>query len=295
MPLSEDLLQAWSAPPGDTKAQAAYTQVKSALDSSCSLRSRTLDTYLQGSYRNATHIKEESDVDVIAELTSTFFFDEHYLSTSEKARFHAVYPQSGTYTYSEFKRDVGSALRSHFGDLAVTEGTKCFHVAPAPSRVAADILACLEHRTYITFPTYRDEESSYLPGIKFYDPKLGWVINWPKVHYVNGVTKNTSTSQRYKPLVRVSKNLRDLLFEAGAIAKGSAPSYYLESLIYNAPDRLFAPSLSATASSAFLYLDSIDISGLKCVNGLDPMFGGANTWSIDQASRYIDLAVHASR
>src|SRR5690349_19020615 len=98
MALEEELLSSWAAAPGDAKAQEAYRQVQVALNRSSALNSKQVDIYLQGSYRNRTHIRADSDVDVVAELQSTFFYDIDSLPFQEKSLFHSEYPSTATYT-----------------------------------------------------------------------------------------------------------------------------------------------------------------------------------------------------
>ena len=47
--------------------------------------------YLQGSYRNYTNIRGDSDVDIVAELRSSFSPDLSILSQPEQAAFNAYY------------------------------------------------------------------------------------------------------------------------------------------------------------------------------------------------------------
>jgi hypothetical protein len=139
MALTEDVLSSWAAPPGDAKAQEAYRQIQVALNNNTNIKTKTVDIYLQGSYRNRTHIRVDSDVDVVAELQSTFYFDIDSLPQQEKSLFHATYPSSSTYIFDNFKQDVGQALVDYFGAGNITEGNKCFKIKGNTQRSNADM------------------------------------------------------------------------------------------------------------------------------------------------------------
>jgi hypothetical protein len=51
--------------------------------------------------------------------------------------------------------------------------------------------------------------------------------------------KHQATGNKFKPLARIFKNVRSKLIDDSLIAKGSAPSYYVEGLIYNVPNEKF--------------------------------------------------------
>ena len=59
---AEELLSSWASPPGDAKAQEAYRQIQVALNNNAIIKTKTVDINLQGSYRNRTHIRADSDV-----------------------------------------------------------------------------------------------------------------------------------------------------------------------------------------------------------------------------------------
>ena len=97
-------------------------------------------------------------------------------------------------------------------------------------------------------------DQRFTEGIIFYALKENrWVINFPKLQYQNGVSKNSQprTDGRYKPTVRVFKNARTYLVDHGVIAEDLAPSHLLEALLYNVPDECFA------ATYQKIFLDAI--------------------------------------
>jgi hypothetical protein len=72
IPLSQ--LQVWSTQPDPSRSAETYASVRAALEGSVHLRPHSFEIYLQGSYANATNIRADSDVDVVAQLTSSFLW-----------------------------------------------------------------------------------------------------------------------------------------------------------------------------------------------------------------------------
>jgi hypothetical protein len=287
MALGEDLLSSWAAAPGDAKAQEAYKQVQEALNSHPVLASKSKDVYLQGSYRNRTHIRADSDVDVVAELQSTFYYDIDSLSIAEKSLFHATFLSPATYSFDNFKQDVGRALIAYFGENSVTEGNKCFNIRGNAKRSNVDVLACLEHRKYVQFST---NQQPYLPGVKFYTKnERNLVINWPKLHYKNGAAKNQMTNEMFKGLARIAKHIRRLLIEHKLITAELAPSYFLECLLYNIPNTCFAATYTASLNEGIRYLQNTPLTSFKCVNQQDFLFLSNNAWSEQSARAFIQF------
>lgn len=291
MTISESQLETWAAPPGDAKAVEAHRQIREALENDPVLSKKTVDIYLQGSYRNRTHIRADSDVDVVAELSSTFSYDVDQLVPAQKALFETVYPGAATYRFDDFKADVARALKHRFGEANVDDtGNKCLKVAGSSSRSPADVLACLEHRKYTSFTGYTEAEQPYIPGIRFYTRRERMrIINWPKVHYSFGAEKNDETDEKFKHLVRIFKHLRRLLVESDIIPETRAPSYFLECLLYNVPNSYFDTTYSGSLRGALGYLQTANLSTFSCVNRLDALFGGPSGWSVEDARLFIQL------
>ena len=77
-------------------------------------------------------------------------------------------------------------------------------------------------------------------GIEFETDGGLRVVSFPQQSYDNGVTKNSLTSQKYKAVVRILKNVRNELIDQGTLTKDSMSSFFLACLIWNVlPDALF--------------------------------------------------------
>lgn len=280
MGIPESQLETWCNRPNPASSANTYAVIKTALEKSPRLAGKTFEVYLQGSYRNATNIRADSDVDVVVELTSTFNSNTFNLSSVEKASYDARYADA-TYGWSDFRRDVISALQAAFGWSAVdTTGNKSIKLAAAPGRLNADVVPALEHRLYTSFSPER-----YLEGIAFWTQReYRKVVNFPKLHIANGQTKNGSAAE-YKAGVRMIKNARRVACERGYITRDVAPSYFVECFFYNAPDHLFGTDRRAMYWSLLDWgIDSLRDEKHKCGNGFQDLFGPTpEQWDVSKA------------
>ncbi len=63
----EDAFSTWAQPPSKTeqdRCENAETAVKNAISASTRLKYKNIKVFAQGSYRNNTNVKRESDVDI---------------------------------------------------------------------------------------------------------------------------------------------------------------------------------------------------------------------------------------
>ncbi len=111
---------------------------------------------------------------------------------------------------------------------------------PRLKNLLEDILPCLEYRNYKYF--YNSASQKYEGGVRFCTQDTGKeIINYPKLHLENGENKNAQhrTDQKYKHLVRILKNAKRQLVEKHGFDSKIAPSYFIESIVYNVPDNHF--------------------------------------------------------
>lgn len=248
--------------------------------------------YLQGSYRNDTNIRGDSDIDVVVELNATFSRDLSRLSAHEIELYKRTYPPA-SYLWEDFRSDVLAALRGYYGRQSVSEGNKSIKIAGGSGRLPADVVVCQEHREYQRF--YGISDQQYVEGIKFWTRKDGReVVNFPKAHRENGVKKNCAwrTSGVYKPTVRIFKNARTYLSKQGAIRDDLAPSYFLECLLYNAPDEAFSSTHHQTIFNVLNWLHSVDLSDLWCQNEQTLLFGPTpEQWNTVDAQELVAVLI----
>jgi hypothetical protein len=233
----ESTFRAWAKPSSDTeaaKSENAESMIRAAIRESDALKGRNIEVVAQGSYRNNTNVRQNSDVDICVRCMDVFFPDYSQVSSlsGESLGF-----KDASYSYSQFKNDVGTALVNKFGSSGVTRGSKAFDVHANSYRVDADVVACFEHRRY--FRT-NSQQLSYVSGTQFQPDRGGKIVNWPHQHYDNGVAKNKLTGSRFKYITRAIKRLRNEMAEGGIAAADPIPSYLIECLVWNAPDEAFS-------------------------------------------------------
>ncbi len=292
MSIPESQLEIWSHQGAVTTAKKTHESIRKALDSHIWLPGVSKpEVYLQGSYKNTTNIRGDSDVDVVAQLNSTFQPDLSELTDHQKILHKQAHPDA-TYLWKHFRADVLTALRNYFGDSAVSIGNKSLKVVGNSNRLPADVVACLQYKKYKYFNSVNDQD--YIEGMVFYTLRENRkVINFPKVHYQNGTEKNGRTASRYKPTIRVFKNARTYLVKQGIISKDLAPSYFLECLLYNVPDVNFTFNYQNTFCSVVSWLQKANMTNFLCQHEQFPLFGNTpEQWSSSDSQYFLQMLVN---
>jgi hypothetical protein len=283
MGIPESQLTTWSNQGATTSSASTYASIKAALAAHKWPKDWTHVPYLQGSYANTTNIRGNSDVDVVAEMTSMFFSD-----LTEEQKQQRNLGRTGV-TYDDFRREIVAALTSYYGSANIdATGPNAITVKGDGSRLKADVLAAVRYQEY---------RHGYHPvyGIKFWNQQTNQEkINFPKLHIDNGEAKNQNgTNQRYKPSVRMIKNARERVIGSDDNLRKKYPSYFVECLIYNVPDNQFTTSRQDTFVNIlnFLHKALRDDRGQKFVTQSKQryLFGNDSTqWSIANATAFVD-------
>jgi predicted nucleotidyltransferase len=241
------------------------------------------EVYVQGSYANDTNIAGDSDVDLVIQLKLPFEEQLRDLTPPEVVLFFEVYGPTD-YGWDEFRQDVIDTLRDRYW---VHEGNKCIDITDVDSllRVPADILPAIEYRHYRAFPGLAGE--LYDEGVFFRDGKGRAIRNFPKQHLANGRVKNRSTGGRFKEIVRTVKNARR--HESAGLEGGTAPSYFIECLLFNVPDDVYRRPLVVAYRNCLDWLLAAEISSFPCQNTLVDLFGtGPDQWNTGSARRLLE-------
>ena len=129
---------------------------------------------------------------------------------------------------------------------------------------------------------YEDGLAIFLPD------ERRWVVSHPQRHYQRGRRKERATGNRFKRTVRMFKATRNRLINDGAINERTAPSYFIECLLYNVPERLFSQQLSATYMDILNWIGSAQMRTFATQSGDMPLFGSLpEQWTIDEARRFM--------
>jgi len=291
MPIPESQLEVWSHQGAVTSSSATYSSLQAALSASFSpIKGRDYEVYLQGSYKNDTNIRGDSDVDVVVQLNSTFSYDLSSLNDEQKALFLRAHPTNPTYLWDHFRADVLRALQAYYGGVAITEGNKSLKLRPAPGRLAADVIPAIHFRKYLLF--HGSNGQRYVDGIRFSSRSDGReIINFPKPHYANGVAKHSAgkTNGWFKPTVRIFKNARTYLVDHGALSGDAAPSYFLECMVYNVPEAAFGKTFQHTFAAAWNWMWQAKANTFVCQNEQLPLFGNTSEkWDALKAKQLLD-------
>jgi hypothetical protein len=277
MAIPESQLETWSHQGSVTQSSDTYATVKRALEATgTKYAGKSFEVFLQGSYCNDTNIFAESDVDVVIRLNVTYHYELAALNAQERAAFQAAFVPA-TYHYADFKGHVIDALKASFED-AVNPGPNAIKIAANGARRNSDVLVATDFRNYRGFAP--GTNGQFPPGICFFNGDGQKIVNYPKLHSANCTTKHQATNSRFKPTVRIVKNVRGRLESDGLIPEGTAPSYYLEGLLYNVPDDKFSGSYQDTMVAAINWILAADRSKLWCANMQTKLLGdSAVSWS----------------
>jgi len=83
------------------------------------------------------------------------------------------------------------------------------------------------------------------------------------------------------------------LEENNMIGEETAPSYFIECLLYNVPNELFRPWLIQSYEDITDYLSTANLERFQCQNGKRELFGSMpDLWSLRKARRFIRALVH---
>lgn len=266
MPIPESQLETWSHQGATVGSAQTYNSIQMAVANyPWPVNIGSPDVYLQGSYRNHTNIRGDSDVDTVAETNRVFYHD---LTATQ---LHQAGWGTGTFTWNDFNNQVYAALAAYYGAHLVTQGNKCINVGGQGNRLNADVVPCCEYRSFA------HNHRTYVSGITFFTQSDVQVINYPKLHHDNGAQKNSSCNGAFKPLIRIFKNARNR-------AQSDFPSYFLECLLYNVADSQYVGTYAAMFLSVLSSL-------------LDAAKDGsiANWWCQNRQQKIFGTAVHQTQ
>ena len=267
MPIPESVLNQWSHHHADTASVQAHTAIRDAL------AHRDIpvhDIFLQGSYKNDTNLRRNSDVDLVVQLNAR-------LRPRVAALIGPQLRSSGSHVaaydrWQSLRRLVLAALRANFRD-AVSTGRKSLKVAQGPIPAAADVVVTLK---------CGNGTALYVPD------EHRWAVSFPQQHHSKGASKERGSTGRYKRATRMFKAARNYLLESNVLAEDTAPSYFIECLMYNVPNTLFKNSLAETYVGAVNWLSRATLREFKCQNQLVYLYGDSrDQWSVDKAQAFI--------
>lgn len=228
----ETKLAGWTGPSSDTeqdKQDRTERMIREAINAHPAFQTLSRKVYAKGSYANNTNVRSDSDVDIAVECTNLFYYDKtsQDLGTS-------ITPYSGEWDDPQrLRNELILALRAKFSSDVDTSGSTAIQVHSSSARVEADVVPCFEYRYYYS-------ASSWVEGARVYKTDGTHVENYSALQLTNGRNKNNRTNQAYKKTVRILKRLENAMVSDGTHRE--VPSFFIECLVYNCPDSLFAAS-----------------------------------------------------
>ncbi len=287
MAISEQQLETWSNTGADTGSKKAYDRVKNIIDNSSFTKKSEVDIYLQGSYANTTHIRADSDVDVVIQLTSVFSSDISKLSEQEKQEYSKL--STALYSHDHLRQELLNIFTNALGSSKVESRNKCIRLNLGDGQLSVDLTPCTSYRIYSSYP------NNYVEGISIKKLDGNTIHNFPKRHINHGIKKHQDTDEYYKKVVRILKNMRGKLTDEGKMAEGTAPSYYVECLAYNIPNNHFGGSLHNSVLNSLKWFSENhnNFSQLKCQNEVSNLFGSEGTqWNIPHCQEFTSAIIN---
>lgn len=264
MSIPEDQLNSWSQQGSVAQSSDTARSIREHLDSVLSpYAKRDCISFLQGSYANNTNIVgRDSDVDIVLRSKETYYYDTDLINKESTARFERdIVPAE--YSLLDLKSEAFSWLHSKYGSKVVF-GNKAISISGEGNRRDADVIPCFQYRKFTKFNSFYD--NSFIEGIVFFTNDNTKIINYPKQHLESCTRKHQSTNGYFKPMVRVLKNMRNKAIDDRLLVDGIAPSYFVEGLLYNAPNELFGNGYGTTFVKTINWLTSADKSKFVCAN-----------------------------
>jgi len=281
----EDTFASWAKAPGQTeqdKCDNAERAIAKAVASSSRLQEHGAAVYTQGSYRNRTNVRLESDVDIGILCRETFFYD---LPTGANVNDFGI-STPPFYLYAQYKNDVEQGLVDYLGRTVVVRGNKAFDVHENTYRIDADVVTCFPYRWY-------QPNGSHIEGRAFLTDAGTRIVNYPEQNYQNGVAKNDRTNRGFKATVRILKSLRHRMVDEGNTAAKAIPPYLLECLAWNVPDEALMHTFHTAdvryvLAHTFNHTRKIDECLNWCeINDIKYLFREGQPWTLDAAHRLI--------
>jgi hypothetical protein len=294
MAIPESQLRTWSNQGATVTSASTHKTVENCIKGHNWNDDVRFITYLQGSYPNYTNIYGNSDVDLIVEFRSIFSKNLTKLTEEQRSIYKSKYDKA-KYSLAAFKTAIIKRLNKCFDEKNVIVGDKAILVKGGGStgRLDCDVLVCNPYRNYNSITETSDD---YIEGILFETEETKErIINYPKVHLNNGANKNTATraNGNYKPTIRVLKNIKAAMVNKGYIVKETAPSYFLECLLYNSLDSNYRNSTYQSIALAILNqfkndLENGDMENYLVQNEQRKLFGTeTQQWNIGDATTFV--------
>ena len=277
MPVTEQQLDTWAKPVRLRKDIETRDYVKN-LFRGYQFQSSNFEIYLQGSVANYTNIRADGDIDIVFQYNGTFGYSRNY----------GDYNSPSSYSLNHLRSRIRSILNDH--NIRCQDKDKCIKLNLKERWQDVDLIPCFQYRYHLS-------RYNYCEGIKIRTLNGKEIINYPKIHRMNGEKKNDG-APNHKNMVRVFKNIKKRLVEERWCEEELAPSYFIECLLYNVTDRAFYGNNSQSFVSCLTYLakQRQNWGDFKCQNEIECLFGNGSTqWNESDCQKFLTKIVNYIR
>lgn len=252
--------------------------------------------YLQGSYENQTSTNENAKLELVVEFAQNAFGEitdipayvtkprlvggrfvkERYLNFHPVVELNAIknclfdYLIENTKNPNIYKKDKSIAI-------------------PATNKIPIEI-EILPAYSFETFKFHGKDVKSII----IWDTSVNkYVASFPEIHCTNLKQKNAETDGAYLKVVRILRNLRDILVYNQLIPDGFAPGYFIECLTYNVPNKLYQGTLESIMLKILNYFKNCNLNYCVCAHEQLKLFGtDSDSWTISNAREFINLVIY---
>lgn len=263
--IAESQLETWAARGPTAQFTDTYNRIRDNLvDDRAPYPIGDTEVFLQGSYKNDTNVRGDSDVDVVLCHTGAFYMDLSRLSPEDRGAYDAAFAATSVdYKYADFRSDATAYITDLYNN--VRSGRRALKIPGGNSgRRDADVLVAFQFRRYHEFKSLQNQR--YDKGVCFFPAGGSRIENFPKQHADNCTTKHQDTNGYFKPMVRIFKNMRNAMIDDGLLVDGAAPSYFIEGMLYNVPNAKFGGRYQETWVECFNHIVTTDCDELVCAN-----------------------------
>lgn len=203
-----------------------------------SIKLDDVDIYMHGSYANKSNIYFPSNLEIMVEITTTKRFSPEEVSL--QGNYFVDIPL--VFGPKEFRELFTEMLTEMVGDKLI-EQPKCIRLTNLEKiKHDVDITPCITFHHYQQEGKRGETEVSRTRGILLHDTSIVRnIVSFPRLHAQNGFEKDQATGGNFKRMVRLFKTLHSLnVNEFSFISPNTANGYFIECLLYNVPNSLFA-------------------------------------------------------
>ena len=248
--------------------------------------------YIQGSYQNGTMVDELAKLEIVVEFGQNSFATLEKLPKLKISRIWSdeedgILVKKRVVSFKPnvhlgiIKKILLESLMAQTGNDGIYNNSKSIYIpAYKSNKIPCEILPC-----YTLNNTPGNE------SVIIYDAYINkYVAAFPKLHCKNLATKNEETEGNFIQVVRIFRNIRDILIKNEVIKDSFAPSYFLECLLYNIPNELYKGGLSSMILKILNYLINCNLNDFICAHEQFKMFGNnSDAWTTYKARSFINL------